>query len=108
MTLPPIPKDRDWSEATWRAGLDEAVRRTTVLCTDWAHFILCYGETIHAFVIAHAITLLDAGIVKPVVSEGERVWLEANSAYRTAEFACENDAAIAVIQAALDKARAVE
>ena len=41
MTLPPIPKDRNWSPETWRAGLDEAVRRTTEgLYNSWDEWIV--------------------------------------------------------------------
>ena len=69
MTLPPIPKDRNWSPETWRAGLDEAVRLIgdTKIKTwdDMARGVS--GQW--ASVKAHATTLLDAGIVKPVVPE---------------------------------------
>lgn len=110
MTLPPIPKDRNWSPETWRAGLDEAVRLCNWLITKkWADF--AYGksghEPIYTAIVAHATTLLDAGIVKPVVSEAAVIWEAAykafNSAYVTDEIGMKN--AIAVIQSALDKAR---
>ncbi len=59
--------------------------------------------------IAHAITLLDASIVKPVVSEAEVVWDDAYLEFsKPASPIHGKQSAIAVIQAALDKARAGE
>jgi hypothetical protein len=105
MTLPAIPKDRDWSPETWRAGLDEAVRRDVSNQYDsWQTYASVYNAAgSHFAVIAHATTLLDAGIVKPVVGEGAALWDAATMAWREAN----DDAAIAVIDAALAKARLV-
>jgi hypothetical protein len=112
MTLPPIPKGRDWSPETWRTGLDEAVRLANWKATKtWAKFCICYtsGDSVWHATIAHATTLLDAGIVKPVVSEGAVVWAKVLLDWRAEEqhfIIDESPAAIAVIDAALAKARA--
>ena len=100
MTLPPIPKDRNWSPETWRAGLDEAVRRDAWTCAQDADqfFANDYGAMAEALTIAHATTLLDAGIVKPVVSEAEQIHDELQKCMTGLE-------KVAVIQSALDKAR---
>lgn len=101
--LPPIPQHRDWSKSTWRAGLDEAVRRNTNgRVQSWSEF--CNFECASALVeytIAHAITLLDNYIIDPAVSEAEQLYADMWKAE-------DNDSAIAVIQDALDKARAGE
>ncbi len=111
MTLPPIPQGRDWNEATWRAGLDEAVMRDdSTPCATWNEYVLCKPAAAQKATIAHAITLLDAGIVKPVVSEAdallEMAFHKWDDSYGDPIYRC--PAAIAVIQAALDKARAGE
>jgi hypothetical protein len=108
--LPPIPEGRDWSPETWRAGLDEAVRRDTWHVRKvWADYYGCFADGAEQATIAHATTLLDAGIVKPVVSEAENVWREANDAWvNQPNAAYGTTAAIAVIDAALAKARAGE
>ena len=110
MTLPPIPKDRKWSPETWRAGLDEAVRRNTDgAYDDWEGFghDFTLGKLLLDAIIAHATTLLDAGIVKPVVSEAEKLLNEVNLKQGTGEGIQRQyrHAAIAIIQSALDKAR---
>ena len=112
MTLAPIPKDRNWSPETWRAGLDEAVRRANWKATNtWAKFCVCYtsGDSVWHATIAHATTLLDAGIVKPVVSEVQAMLMKLSRIINDCPIAIEAwecPEAIAVIQSALDKARA--
>lgn len=100
--LPPIPNNRDWSEATWRAGWNEACKRSGCF---GRFYTLTQAEI--ELVAAHATTLLDDGIVKTVVSEGA-VLLEktfgGNAVASTVPF-WKCPVAIAVIQAALDKAR---
>ena len=113
MTLPPIPKDRNWSPETWRAGLDEAVRLSGLQYSGWEDFSLIYAinSAVSQSIIAHATTLIEAGIVKPVVSEAA-VLLKASHEARKGTIDMlpiwECPAAIAVIQSALDKARAGE
>lgn len=114
--LPPIPQkegiDRNWSPETWRTGLDEAVRLNGWPAVKTWQDVLEGGlyEITRDAIIAHATTLIKAGIVKPVVSEAaallERilsVWPYTPELYLT-----HDPAAIAVIQAALDKARSGE
>jgi hypothetical protein len=109
MTLPPIPENRNWSPETWHAGLDEVVRRDTSTSFEtWEQYQGLYVEALQNAVIAHATTLLDAGIVKPVVSEAQEALRGAWRAWDDTNISCifECPAAIAVIQSALDKARA--
>lgn len=109
MTLPPIPKDRNWSPETWRAGLDEAVRRDTGnACDSWQTYIYRHNEQGRAATIAHATTLLDHGIVKPVVNEAEKLLGLVFAQYNDDLSFHKCPVAIAVIQSALDKARAGE
>lgn len=119
MTLPTIPKDRNWSPETWRAGLDEAVRHIGwPETTTWADFVLEHtsGELIWTALIAHATTLLDAGIVKPVVSEALLVCREYRAQvspakadlFRAGELDGEIIDFVPAMQSALDKARAGE
>lgn len=100
MTLPPIPEGRDWSPETWQAGWEEACRLSKI---DAAWHYTAFPDGLCLSVYAHAITLLEAGIVKSVVSEAAAVWDDAHEAYCTKDGGA---SAIAVIQAALDKARA--
>lgn len=109
MTLPKIPDGKDYSEATWRAGLDEAVRLSGLeKCKTWSDFarLYCEGGTAWPAIIAHATTLLDAGLVKPVVSEAAiALWDEID---RLRGVVNGWKLALDAIQSALDKARAGE
>ena len=116
--LRPIPKDRDWSPETWRAGLDEAVRLVGwPSIKTYAIFDEQFAPHGHekTIIITLATTLLDAGIVKHVVSEGVDIWASTFAIFGRHDDASrilrgdlsKNDlAAIAVIDAALAKARA--
>ena len=108
--LPPLPKDRNWSPETWRAGLDEAVRRDPSTSLDTWQAYCAFSYDVRNATIAHATTLLDAGIVKPVVSEAVVLLRTAYNEYRKdlSESLWECSGAIAIIQSALDKARAGE
>ena len=108
MTLPPLPKDRNWSPETWCAGLDEAVRLSPCASETWESFEGHFAKYVEDMAIAHATTLLDAGIVKPVVSEGEALLAKAFAVWDDSggDNIHKCPAAIAVIDAALDKARA--
>lgn len=100
MTLPKIPDGKDWTPETWRAGLDEAVRLCAIYgVTIWQSFFELSDTIQRLSVIAHATTLIEAGIVKPVVSEAEQIYNELQTCMTGLE-------KIAVINAVLDKARA--
>lgn len=68
MDLPPIPDGKNYSQATWQAGLDEAVRRVGWSnAKTWEVFVgYTVNHSLFLAVTTHAITLIDAGIVKHV------------------------------------------